>query len=230
MKTAKFKKKISIKQKIMISITITALMCIYFVNIITTNISESLIFISKRLIIRETDIIYNNIFTDENLENIDTDSLMTIIKNSKDEIIEVEFDISMGEKILTKVVNAMNKETGKYLTEGYMIDVPLGYIAQSPLLVNLGPKIPIKIVALDVIFGNVKTRITEYGINNALVDIYLELNLKINAALPSTEETYTFSYNYLLASKIINGKVPDFYGGVINKESKNFNLPITENL
>ena len=178
------------------------------------------------MIIAETDLAYNDIFTTDNLNNIDTNNLINIIKNKNDEITEVDFDINEGEKILTNVVDAMNKKTGKYMSEGYIMEVPIGYITSNPLFVNLGPKIPIKIMATDVVYGNVKTRITEYGINNAMVEVYLELNIKINVALPIVHETYSFSYNYLLASKIINGKVPDFYGGIIDKKSENINLPI----
>lgn len=225
MKTAHFKKH-KIKQKLIYACLFSIILCFYNTYKLTKYISKNIIYVSEKMIIAETDLAYNDIFTIDNLNNIDTNNLINIIKNKNDEITEVDFDINEGEKILTNVVDAMNKKTGRYMSEGYIMEVPIGYITSNPLFVNLGPKIPIKIMATDVVYGNVKTRITEYGINNAMVEVYLELNIKINVALPIVHETYSFSYNYLLASKIINGKVPDFYGGIIDKKSENINLPI----
>ena len=228
MKKTRFKKqKLTYKEKTIIVIMITISLCIYITFIITMNINKKIIYSSEKLILAETDKIYNNSF---NLKEINTNNLINIIKNSKEEIIEVDFDINECEKILTETINRINSKTNNYLIDGYIINVPIGYITNSPLLINLGPKIPIKISIIDVVYGNVKTNIKEYGINNALIEIYIQINLKVNSSLPIIQDTYNYKYTYLLASKIINGKVPDFYGGLISKNSDTINLPITENL
>ena len=41
-----------------------------------------------------------------------------------------------------------------------------------------------------------------------------------------SEKTNKIEYNVLVASSVINGRVPEVYGGLIQNQSRNFSIPI----
>lgn len=176
---------------------------------------------------KENTLILKEAFEVNSEMDLEPEELIKVIKNKKDEIVEVEFRLSECQKLLsniTKYINA-NLEEENFL--GYRIDIPLGFASNNPLLMNLGPKIPLKIEISDVALGNVSTKVESFGINSALVKVFLEIYLKTSILYPfeNIEETSTF-YS-LLSSKIITGTVPDFYNGSLTK-SENISSSISE--
>lgn len=229
MKKTTFKgKKYDNSKKIFIITSVTLIITFLFVSYISKKVTKSIIIVAEKMIERENDLIFKEAFTKKNDVGVDVNKLIQIIKNKNDEIIEVDFKIIECEKMLLTIIGEINKDTAKITNDGYLLEIPIGYITNSPLLVNLGPKIPVKISATDVVLGDVQTKITEFGINNAMLEIYLNFEIKYNTTLPLKEETKKAKYRALVASKVINGRIPDFYNGTINKKSNTFNLPINE--
>lgn len=227
MKNIKFKvSKFSKRDKIVITTLLTVALTVYLIIKISGYISINILYASEKLIEKENDYAIKNAFLAKSDLKIETNKLIEIIKNKNDEIIEVDFKIAECEKIMNFVVNNISMKTNQISENGYIMLIPLGYVTNSPILTNIGPKIPIKIETTDVVLGNIRTEIKEYGINNALVEIYIDLVMKINSSLPLNKKTLTLTYNSLIASKIINGTVPSFFSGRITKESETFNLPI----
>ena len=60
---------------------------------------------------------------------------------------------------------------------------------------------------------------TNYGINNALVEIYLEVSLKYDLITPVQMQSQSLDFNVLLGAKIINGTVPNWYGNELITQS-----------
>ena len=79
--------------------------------------------------------------------------------------------------------------------------VPYGIIYNTPILSNLGPKIPFKIDYLgSVIIVNTK--------------------LQVEIILPFRSKKVEIEKNIILDSKIIQGKIPEYYGGLISGSLK----------
>ena len=64
-----------------------------------------------------------------------------------------------------------------------------------------------------------KTKVTDYGLNNALVELFVYVEFKMQIMSPFHVEEVTLKYDALIASMMIEGEVPNFYGGMIEKES-----------
>ena len=65
----------------------------------------------------------------------------------------------------------------------------------------------------------------EYGINNSLITVSMEVSVEIQVVLPLTTD-YISITNYIpLAIKLIQGKVPIYYGDgiVLNNEKGSIN-------
>ena len=107
-----------------------------------------------------------------------------------------------------------------------MLKLPFFIGNKNPLLVNLGPKIYIPLNFSGALLTNLKTKIKDYGLNNALVEIYVTIKINIDILYPYNKNKEEINYDVLIASSIINGRVPSFYGGVIDTKSKNVSIPI----
>ena len=65
--------------------------------------------------------------------------------------------------------------------------------------------------------GNVTSGITtdikEYGINNSLVTISVEITVEVMVILPFSSDFVSITNYVPIAIKLIQGKVPQIYGG-----------------
>ena len=71
----------------------------------------------------------------------------------------------------------------------------------------------------------VNTNIKNYGINNAIIEITLDIIVKEEVILPINTEEIKVTQTIPIAIKIIEGSVPSYYSGEINKSST-FSIPI----
>lgn len=161
--------------------------------------------------------------------------LLKINMNQDGEITYVDVDMDYARELMVEIVeniqnNIFELEKGnisgfensnelKSYKGNLYISVPLLLGEEGVLIQQLGPKVPIRLSFYEHALGNVDTTITEYGINNALIKVNLEIELEQKIILPYTEKTYKRTFSLVLGSKIVNGKVPSFYGGTYNKSS-----------
>lgn len=229
MRTVKFKNnKFRLKEKIIISLTLNVLLSTFMTYQISNKMTDKILDAADKMIKKDNNLKIKEAIAKANIPNEEGLKLIEVIKNSKEEIVEVDFNINECKKIMQSIIHYMNISTKGFNEKGYKMYIPLGYLSDSPLLLNLGPKIPINAKTTDVAMGNVKTTIKEYGINNALVEIYIEILLKVDTILPLEKREQDVTYETLVASKIITGSVPNFYNGTFTKESARINLPIDE--
>lgn len=164
--------------------------------------------------------------------DIDINSLIIIKKNKNDEIIGLDFDTYKTNKIMAsaneiimqniKTIENENINMQKN-TEGLIFKVPLGVTHGISSLVYLSPKIPIKINIIANTFNEIKTEVKEYGINNSLVEIKLECTLNMQVILPFQVKNIKIQKLMPLSTKIIQGKIPEYYGGTFAASTKNVN-------
>jgi len=72
----------------------------------------------------------------------------------------------------------------------------------------------------------VYTKITNYGLNNALVEAYIKITIEGKIITPISSKKKSVAYDLLISSKIINGRLPNFYGNYLTSNSSIFDVPI----
>ena len=97
--------------------------------------------------------------------------------------------------------------------------IPMGLIYNNVLLDNLGFRIPCKINFISDIDMGFMTKVKDYGVNNLLIEIYLVIDVKSYIMSPSTYKEFGEKYEILVASKIVLGRIPMYYGGIMEKSS-----------
>ena len=92
--------------------------------------------------------------------------------------------------------------------------VPYGLMSDNHFLHNLGPSIPYQISILGQINNNTYINIKEYGINNSIIEVILNVEVEYQIMLAFVKETQKVNKEIILESKIIQGNIPSYYGNV----------------
>lgn len=173
---------------------------------------------------------------------VDLENAIVLTKNSKDEIISVDFNLENVYKALSIITSylqqsvedlTIRKDILKYYNEdlsstldSIILTIPFGVSSDKIYLANLGPRIPVKISYMGYVASSVRIKLEDYGINNVLISIYIDCFITNEFITPSLEKAINHEYNILVSSKIIQGMVPEYYGGVMEAKSNILNVPI----
>ena len=87
--------------------------------------------------------------------------------------------------------------------------------------------IPVKISLVGDIISSIKTDITNYGINNVLVEIKIKVTITEMVLLPITSNEIIVETEIPIAIKLIQGIVPDYYFNTSSNNSPSYTLPVT---
>ena len=180
----------------------------------------------------------NNVIKEEISNISEMDELIFITKNNSDDIQMIDFNSSYVNKILSSISDKLliklkdNNElcfneickTSKY-SKGIIYEIPLGLISNNIFLNNLGPKIPLKLNIIGDVFANVDTVIKEYGINNALVEIRVNISVNEMIVIPFISEKINISLSIPISLKLIQGNIPTYYGNSFEKKSNILSTP-----
>lgn len=213
----------------------------FFLVFFSKYLSVGIIRISKLKVNEVTNNIINDAVFNYKKNNQDLNSLIITSLNSKNEIISVDVDMDKSYILMEGVVseireNIKNFQLGDYnyynmeslstIENGMVIAIPLGAVTGKNLVVNLGPRIPVKLSLLENVKGSIRTEVKDYGINNSLINVYLKIEIEQNIEMPSATDSFYNNYEMLLSSKLIHGIVPSFFGDFKNKESEIVNIPV----
>jgi sporulation protein YunB len=254
MRRIRLKRKIYIfkknsKLKALIIILLCLFVCIYLsLKFINLKVSPILLDYASLESRKLASIIINNAIAKNVTENIDIDELFIITRDSENEIKTIDFNPITVNKILTKVTNSIQVnlkyiEQGKIelldlntdelidydidkLKQGIIYEIPTGVIFGSSFLANIGPLIPVKFSLVGDIISYINTKVTDYGINNAVVEINICLQLAEQVMLPFTTNQITITTSIPVAIKLIQGGVPNYYLNGINQNSASLSIPI----
>ena len=95
--------------------------------------------------------------------------------------------------------------------DGIVFFVPLGQAANIPIIGNLGPKIPIRFHIIGNVQSNVETKISEFGINNAMVEVDIQLEVKVQIIVPFASKAASVEQRIPVAMGLVQGAVPHIY-------------------
>ncbi len=248
-KRIKLRKKRIIKKKDLLLISLLLVLFLLYItlNLLGNIINPIILKYSEAEVKRFATHVVTNAITDEIINELDVDDLFTIIKNNDNEIQTIDFNPSTVNKILKESINAVQTkinsiDDGKveelnlpstfdniYLNkvkDSIILEIPLGIITNNAILTNLGPKIPIKLGFIGNVVGHVKTNITEYGINNALLEIIVQIEVTEQIIMPLITEEIPVIIDITLATKIIQGNVPLYYQDGMQENSSLYSVPL----
>lgn len=155
----------------------------------------------------------------EVMANYEYEDLMTIYRDSNDNITMIKANIIPINKIISdvavKIQNALNEEESKNLY------IRLGSFTGTKILSGSGPKIPMKISTVGNVLTDFKSEFSSAGINQTLHRVYLQVDCTVSIVTPYDSIQETISNQVILIENVIVGTVPNTYYNIegINKDN-----------
>ena len=228
----KRKKKNKIINTIIIILIFLVLFIIIFINYYSNKSKDVLMAYAESETRKLTILVINKAITKQMSDSWAND-IFDVVYNDKGEIILIDFNSQNTAKILSTMtslieLNLRAIEEGKIdmlelpnnslesydmdlLEKGIITYIPFGIATGSSLLYNLGPKIPVKLSWLGDVITGFSTDVTEYGINNALIKLMIDVKVDTRIILPIISKEITINANIPIAMKVVQGKIPDYY-------------------
>ena len=217
---------------------------ILFINYYSKKSSDLLMSYAESEIRKLTILVINKSITKQ-MNDIWVNDIFDVVYNDNGEIILIDFNSKSTSKILSTItslieLNLRAVEEGKIdmielpqnsldsydmdlLEKGIILEIPFGMVTGSNLLYNIGPKIPVKLSLVGDVITGFSTDVVEYGINNALIKLLIDVEVNTRIVLPIVSEEYTITASIPIAMKVIQGKIPDYYMNGFNTKS---NIPL----
>ena len=154
--------------------------------------------IKKYLNIDTTNYIKLN-FVNNNIVSIDINNNESnkLLKNVINDLENVVRDIEKGN------INDYSNLEFIYGDKCLILLVPLGTAFNNSLLYDIGPKIPVKVSFLENVDAYLDVSVDEYGINNALIKLYININMEQVIEMPIDKDRTIIEYRFLIASSEI---------------------------
>ncbi len=244
-----FKKKRIKKVNIFLgSLALLFVVLIYSFNFLNKKVLPILLNYAEAEVTKLSTIVINKAVSKHLAEDMSLEDLFIITKGENGYIRTVDFNPIIVNKVLTTTTNTVQInlkyiEQGKLdlidlpdnvlidydekkLKKGIIYEIPSGIVFNNALISNIGPKIPVKLNLVGDIVSGVKTKITNYGINNALIEVNVNLEVTEQVILPFTSKRVKVSIDIPVAMKLIEGTVPNYYLNGINQNSASITLPV----
>ena len=207
--------------KLFILIIIIIIIALILLVFLSNKVMPLYMSYAKEEMKRVVTTVINKSITEEITNELEIDSLF-ILKKESNETIIVDFDPVIVNRIMSKIsdlvynnlelISKKDEEVlKKYNLDNSIFYIPSGSIFNTVALNNLGPKIPIKMEMLSSVNPNIKTEVTEYGINNSLIEVYIHVIVDFKMVLPMYTNTMQVVVVVPLAVKLIQGNVPKYY-------------------
>lgn len=159
--------------------------------------------------------------------------LVEVIKGSDDRVEFIRYNTSSVNKISMDISDLVLEDinymvlgefekinfilpnvTERYYTEisdGIVLGVSIGNIFNNNFFANIGPRIPLKLNMISNVEVEVKNSITEYGMNNALMEVYIEVKVTPVIVMPFLSKEIEVIEKIPLVTEIIQGEIPESY-------------------
>lgn len=131
---------------------------------------------------------------------------------------DLDFDLDPSEQ---KLIDDIRKN-------GLLVEIPLGQALGLPILANLGPKIPVKIEVLGAVRTQVKSQVVETGINGAVIDLKVHIEIEMQVVIPFASEPHRIEQDIPISKMYHPGDVPYYYHN--GSDDSNLSVPIDPNL
>lgn len=225
------KKNYNKKSNISLILCCVVILDIIFFSLFSERLGKSISY-SAMIKIEELTKYYMN-DTIKKYLNIDTNDYikLNLVNNN---IVNVDIDNNKCNVLLKKIINNLEGsvkriELGKITdyhnlemlrsNNGIVVFMPIGVATNNTLFARLGPKVPVKVSFLENVDAYVDVEVENYGINNSLIKLYINMKVEEIVELPIEKDRNNIEYKFLIASKLVNGEVPNILGGSIDGSS-----------
>lgn len=220
----KSKKNNKLKNRVVLITILLFLNSVLILVMFDKNTKPLLLDYAKNKIELETrSLIVKTINNEFNKKEYDFNDFINIVNNSKGELISVDYNTIKIDKLLNNVTfnlikNLKKVEDNSFSNNNVVYYIPFGGITRLSSSWTW-PQIPIKIMTSGSVEVKFLTDVKEYGINNLILETYMDINVNTNILLPYNSNDIKVNYKVPIVKKIMQGKIPSVYGGLYSSSS-----------
>ena len=207
----------------------------FFVFYFSSRLGEVMLTAAERELYEITSMIVVNNITREKLNHVALDEIIVVNLNPAGEVIDIDFRLDLAYEMLINLREDLDRaafalKAGEVppgtavINDELIIKVPFYAYTNNLLLMSLGPSIPVQVNLLEVIRGEISTSVSDYGINTVLIRVFLNLYITQSIILPIGREIMNIDFEILIASRVIQGRVPNLFPGQFGSNSGMINL------
>lgn len=134
------------------------------------------------------------------------EALIIVAQNVRTRLKEVEEGKNLPDEMYS---NALDKN----MKNGIIYEVPVGVVFGNSFLANIGPKIPVKIKYSGNVGLDIKTKVKEYGLNSALIEAYIYVEVTQRTILPFVSKDIKLTSEIPVIMKVVKGTIPYYLSG-----------------
>lgn len=232
------------KQRFYLVYLLLLLLFLYYpLNKINNKINEYFYELSSIQVTKISKRIINEAINKTILDYINVDELFIIQRKSNGSIQMVDFNVKKLNEILllinsnvikyvkeleegkSSILNINDRSIGgEYISDknGIFLEIPMGIMFDNLFLINILPKIPIRITLNGDNISRVKTEVNNYGINNTILKAFVEIEINIQIILPRFSKNILIKNTVPIAVKMVQGEIPNYYWNNPSESIKNY--------
>lgn len=206
-----------------------------FINYFKNKLGPSLIECAENEVQRITTLVMNNCIHKYIELNKAQADILKITRNNHNEIELISYNTKKVNEMTTTItkmleddlnymtkgdfdkinINLNNISDAYYskINDGIIFSVSFGSATGNSLLANIGPKIPLNLKIAEDTIANINTKVTEYGINNAMIEVFIKLEATTVIHMPFMSKKVKVENSIPITMEIIQGKIPSYYLG-----------------
>lgn len=210
-------------------------------RIINKKIKPVLLNIAESETKKLATLVINDAIGKQLASDLTIDNLFEMTTDKNGNITSIDFNSVIVNKVLTTttstaILNIKYIEEGKVelldlpdsvmisydekdLKKGIIYSIPSGAIFGNTILANVGPKIPVRLNLIGSVTSGMNTKITNYGINNALIEVYVDLSVDLEVILPLMTDRIVVKTSIPVAIKLVQGNIPEYYSNALSSPS-----------
>ena len=154
----------------------------------------------------------NSSVTEYVKNNTNKDKILITTTDNNGNIKSIDFNTVEVNRILVGTSKIVEKNLRELEEDKKTIfELPSGIVFGNSIMSNIMPKIPIKLELIGNIICYIKTDIKNYGINDALITINIDVVAEEKILLPFSSTTTKIETNIPIVMKLIEGDIPSYY-------------------
>lgn len=215
-------------------ITIAILCSCLFIYYFNQKLGPGLIKCAEDEVKHLTTLVMNNCIK-KYINQTEKLDILNIERNSQNEIERIQYNTKVLNETSTQIttmletdldymvkgnleaiqlnLNKLSDEYYEKTNDGILFTISMGSATGNSLLANVGPKIPLNLSVVGDVVSQIETKITEYGLNNALVEVDIKLEVATVIQMPFLSKKVTVTNTIPLTMEIIQGNIPNYYLG-----------------
>ena len=137
----------------------------------------------------------------------------TKVINDYVDLVTEKIDYELSNVEAGKIDSLFFRKNNKYknIKNGLIFEVMFSSINGSTLFSSIGPGIPVRLSFIGEVTSSIDIKTKEYGINNVLVKVILNINIKERTSMPFTSNEQIIKISEPLTVDIIKGDIPEYY-------------------